>query len=68
MTLGSQGKLASFSNALSMCERFRINKSEAKEMVECVRFYVSSWARSFTELGVTVKDQAIIANSFKDKP
>lgn len=67
MTLGRDGKLASYRNALSMFERFRLTKTDATQIIDEVREIVSGWREHFLSLGATEKDIGIIQNSFKEK-
>lgn len=67
MTLGREGKKASYSNAISMCKRFRLNESQAKQIVDEVRTVVASWRDHFKDLGVTSAEIASLENSFLEK-
>lgn len=64
MTLGDQGKKASYTNALSMCGRFHLTKEEGQAIIQDVKNVVSSWREHFGAMGVSAQDMASIENSF----
>ena len=68
MTCGREGKRASYKNALSMRERFRLTADEANLVMQEVKDVVAGWRKHFISIGATEADIAIISNSFKVKP
>jgi len=67
MTLGSEGKRASYTNALSMSGRFRISNHRANEIVEQVKVTVAHWKTHFEKVGAKAGEIAMLENSFKVK-
>lgn len=67
MTLGAEGRRASYKNALSHCERFRIGKAQALQVIEEVREITSTWESHFRDVGVSETEINMIENSFKSK-
>jgi serine/threonine-protein kinase HipA len=67
MSLGDEGKKASYSNALSMCERFRLEKKQAKRIVDEITEMTSKWEKHFKGLGVSKTEINMLRNSFKVK-
>lgn len=67
MTLGIEGKKASYTNALSMLGRFRLNEARAKEIVDSIKEVVLSWKQHFKEVGATDDEISRLGNSFKVK-
>jgi serine/threonine-protein kinase HipA len=68
MTLGREGKRASYSNAISMCERFRLTSEEAEKIINEVKDVVSGWKDHFAELGVKAHEIESLKKSFSEKP
>lgn len=67
MTVGTKGRLASYSNALSMTEKFRLNLSEGKQIVIELKEVISHWQSDFKSVGISASDIKILQNSFKIK-
>ena len=67
MSLGNEGKKASYSNALSGASKFRISKQRALEIVEQVKEGIIQWKEFFKELGVNNSEIKMLENSFKIK-
>lgn len=67
MVLGADGRHASYKNALSLCEKFRISKAQALQIISDVRDVTSTWEDHFRELGVSETEITMLANSFKSK-
>jgi serine/threonine-protein kinase HipA len=67
MNFGREGKKASYSNALSMCERFRLDKKQAQQMIDEITDATSKWEKHFIELGVSKLEIKMLRNSFKIK-
>ena len=67
MTFGDEGKKASYSNALSMCERFRLEKRQAQLIVDEVTDATAAWEKHFAQLGVSSLEINMLRNSFKVK-
>lgn len=67
MTLGVDGRRASYKNALSMCEKFRLSKTQALRIIQKTREATSSWKTHFKALGVSGAEVAMLENSFKTK-
>jgi serine/threonine-protein kinase HipA len=67
MTLGVEGRRASYKNALSMCERFRLNRTQALRIIAQIRETISTWKTHFRTLGVSDTDITMLENSFKSK-
>lgn len=67
MNLGAEGRSASYSNALSMCERFRIGRPQALRIIHQIRKVTSTWKSHFMSLGVSATDMAMLENSFRSK-
>lgn len=67
MTLGVEGKKASFKNALSLCEKFRLTKNQAMEIIEQTIEVTSKWEATFSHLGVSTHDIQLLKNSFLTK-
>lgn len=67
MTLGAEGRRASYRNALSMCERFRISQAEAVQIISEVRDTTAAWEDHFRGLGVSATEIEMLRNSFKSK-
>jgi serine/threonine-protein kinase HipA len=68
MNIGAEGKKASISNALSLCERFRITKPKAMEIIGEMREFISHWSTHFKNCGVAKSQIKALKNSFSDKP
>ncbi len=67
MTIGVEGRRASYQNALSMCERFRVSRSEALHIISKVREVVGGWEGHFRKMGVSKMEINMMRNSFKLK-
>lgn len=67
MTLGSEGRRASYKNALSLCERFRMSKTQARHIIHEVQETTSTWKNHFKNIGVSKIDIKMLENSFKAK-
>lgn len=67
MTLGIEGKRASYKNALSMCERFHMDKTQGLETVNKVMSVISTWKKHFKDAGVSETEVKKLENSFKLK-
>lgn len=67
MTLGIEGKKASFANAISMAHRFRLTNERIREIVDEVKEQVSHWQKHFQALGVSKDEIKMLENSFKIK-
>jgi serine/threonine-protein kinase HipA len=68
MTIGTEGKKASLTNALSQCERFRLSREEAEGIVSHMREKVSGWKDHFKKCGVSDADIRAVENGFSQKP
>ncbi|MGE0526906.1 MAG: type II toxin-antitoxin system HipA family toxin [Bdellovibrionales bacterium] len=67
MTLGTEGKRASYSNALSMAARFRLSDARAKKIVDAIKTVVRTWRNHFKEVGATDDEISRLENSFRVK-
>ncbi|MBF0105815.1 MAG: HipA domain-containing protein [Deltaproteobacteria bacterium] len=67
MSLGVEGKRASIQNALSQCESFRLQKTQARWIVNEMKDIVSCWEKHFVTCGVSRHDCNTVRNSFADK-
>lgn len=67
MTFGQEGKKASYTNALSMCGRFRLSEAQAQNIINDVRQVVSSWREHFRNVGVSENEILALENSFLEK-
>lgn len=67
MTLGTEGRRASYKNALSLCEKFRLSRAQALHIINAIREVASTWKAHFKKLGVSDTEIAMLANSFKTK-
>ena len=67
MTLGTEGRQASYKNALSLCERFRITKKKAFQIVREIQDTTSKWKKHFKDIGVSKSEITMLENSFKSK-
>lgn len=67
MTLGAEGRRASYKNALSLCEKFRLSRAQALHMVNKIRDVTSTWTAHFMGVGVSDPEIAMLVNSFKSK-
>lgn len=67
MTLGAEGRRASYKNALSMCERFRLSRAQALRIVTKIRETISTWKAHFRALDVSDAEITMLMNSFKLK-
>lgn len=67
MTLGRDGKKASFPNALSMVPRFRIDEREGKRIIAEVVEVTNHWERHFKDVGVSDFEVKMLRNSFVNK-
>lgn len=65
LTVGRQGRAATFDNALSMCERFGLSKSAAASVIEEVVTVTSSAASYFIDAGLGPLDRGILSASCK---
>jgi serine/threonine-protein kinase HipA len=68
MTLGADGKRASFANAVSMCGKFRLSSQQAIQIIENIKDVLARWQTDFTELGVSRSEIKMLENSFILKP
>lgn len=68
MTIGTDGKKASVANALSQCERFRLNLDTAKKITDEIQTVVDGWRDHFRECGVKDSEITALENSFVKKP
>lgn len=68
MTVGTQGKKASISNALSQHERFRLTLESANEIIENMQEIVDDWRDDFRACGVKASEIKALENSFSKKP
>lgn len=67
MALGAEGRRASYKNALSLCEKFRLSRAQALHIINVIREVASTWKAHFKKLGVSDTEIAMLANSFKTK-
>ncbi len=67
MTVGTEGKKASISNALSLCERFRLTPDEANLLISRMKKVTSSWRDCFKKVGLKDNELKALENSFADK-
>lgn len=67
MILGSEGRHASYKNALSLCERFRLTKTQAKHIIQEIQETTASWKKTFQNVGVSKTEIKMLENSFKMK-
>lgn len=67
MTLGAEGRRASYKNALSMVERFRLSRAQAIPIIAQIRETISTWKTHFKALGVPDTEITMLGNSFKSK-
>ncbi|OFZ78258.1 MAG: hypothetical protein A2583_02215 [Bdellovibrionales bacterium RIFOXYD1_FULL_53_11] len=68
MTVGTEGKKASITNALSLCERFRLTAEDARAMASHMQKVVSSWRDHFKSEGIKESELKTLENSFIKKP
>jgi serine/threonine-protein kinase HipA len=68
MTIGIDGKQASIANALTQCERFRLNLITAKKIANEMQSVVDGWRDHFRECGVKDSEITALENSFIKKP
>ena len=68
MIVGTEGKKASITNALSQCERFRLSREEAQEIVKKLQSKVAEWRKHFRARGVHKEDIEALVNGFSEKP
>ncbi len=67
MTFGSEGKKASYANALSMSGRFRLSDQRAREIVGQIKDSVAVWRVHFKEVSVKENEIKMLENSFRVK-
>ncbi len=67
MTLGLEGRKASFENALSLRERFRLDARQAKHIIQNIQEHIHSWEKHFNNLGVSQKERIMLKPSFQKK-
>ena len=67
MTLGLEGKKASYSNALSRAGRFGLTLQHAKEIIEQVKDIVAGWKKHFKVLGSSDSEIKMLESSFRVK-
>jgi len=67
MRVGFEGKNASIKNAISECEKYKIDVNDARLIAEEMQEKVNKWREVFKSLGVTEKDLKILKNSFAIK-
>lgn len=67
MALGVEGKKASYSNAMSMCHKFRLSPQQALAIIDNIKEQVAHWEQSFQELGLNAGEIKMLENSFKMK-
>ncbi|MBI2337084.1 MAG: type II toxin-antitoxin system HipA family toxin [Deltaproteobacteria bacterium] len=67
MVLGADGRRASYKNALSLCEKFRLSKAGARLLINNIRDITTTWKTHFSKLGVSDAEIAMLENSFKSK-
>ena len=68
MIVGLEGKKASITNALSQCERFRLSRAEARQIISRLETEVSEWRKHFKDCGVSDSNIKALENSFTAKP
>lgn len=68
MTVGTEGKKASITNALSQCERFRLTRMDAQELIEKIWNEVTRWREHFRASGISEQNIRALENSFSSKP
>jgi len=68
MTIGTEGKKASITNAVSQCERFRIEQGEARTLISKMQEVASSWREHFKSVGITEGELRALENGFADRP
>ena len=65
MTFGTWGRYANIYNLLSQCERFRVSKEEAKQIIERMAEVVGeTWNGVARQAGVSERDCEIISRAF----
>lgn len=64
MTLGAEGRRASYENALSMCEKFRLSKTQSLHVIKKIRDITSTWRDHFRSVGVSDSEITMLVNSF----
>lgn len=67
MAFGTEGRRASYRNALSLCERFRISKTQARHTIHEIQELTSTWKKHFQNVGVPKSDIKMLENSFEGK-
>lgn len=67
MTLGAEGKKASYANALSMAARFRLDDVRAKEIIAEISAVALTWRTHFREVGVSDDEISRLESSFRLK-
>ncbi len=65
MTLGNEGRRASYKNAFSLCGRFRLSQSQAQEIIGEIQETTVHWKEHFKKTGVSATDVKILENSFQ---
>lgn len=68
MAIGVDGKKASITNAVSQCERFRIEPEEARTIIGKMQEVASSWREHFKNVGIKESELKALENSFAEKP
>jgi len=65
LNLGDQGSLASRTNLLSQCERFSLNRAEAREIIAQVDDGVRDWQAELIRAGVSPADREAVRWCFE---
>jgi serine/threonine-protein kinase HipA len=68
MTVGTEGKKASITNALSQRERFRLSLEDAKSIIAQTKEVAASWREHFKWVGIKEGEIKALENSFTEKP
>ena len=64
MSIGEQGREATFENALSRSARFGLSNEDARNIIEHLIVTVQKWCKHFEECGLTGKEIDALTPSF----
>ncbi len=64
MSIGEQGREATFENALSRSARFGLSREDARNIIESLIVTVQKWCKHFEECGLTGKEIDALTPSF----
>ncbi|TBV11423.1 type II toxin-antitoxin system HipA family toxin [Stutzerimonas kirkiae] len=68
LVVGTQGRAATFENALSLCERFGLAKAQARQVIEEVRAITLHAARYFQDAGLSPVEVGILTAVCNKRP